>query len=122
MTIAQLRKAILLLHQDEQSVQPGKWYRSQKEHWLGWLREYHTSGAYGRQTKIRRDAEYAYNHIVEWRMLVYLAWALGVENRLVSSARRSAERAGSMQSGAAAVRKLIPWSLVEPRLRKVPGQ
>jgi hypothetical protein len=38
----------------------GAWYRSQKEHWLGWLAEYDGPGAYGRSAKTPRDAQYAY--------------------------------------------------------------
>src|ERR1700680_3404466 len=44
----------------------GVWYRSQQEHWLGWLSEYDGPGAYGRKTSVVRSAEFAYNHVV-WR-------------------------------------------------------
>jgi len=38
------------------------WYQSQKEHWRGWLAEYHGPGYYGRKNS-RRTAEFVYNHI-----------------------------------------------------------
>ena len=39
------------------------WYRSQKEHWLGWLREYDGPGYFGRRDW-GRSAEFVYNHVV----------------------------------------------------------
>ncbi len=38
-----------------------QWYANQKEHWIGWLREYGSPGAYGR-LRFDRDAEFDYNH------------------------------------------------------------
>jgi hypothetical protein len=55
------------------------WYKSQKEHWLGWLSEYDGPGFYGRKTNGSRSAEYAYNHIVCPPMVLWLAEASGVE-------------------------------------------
>src|SRR5450755_1981595 len=52
----------------------GVWYRSQKEHWLGWLSEYDGPGAYGR-TNSNRSAEFTYNHINCAQMLFWLAEA-----------------------------------------------
>lgn len=102
---------------DAPGIYPGKWYSTQHEHWLGWLDEYHSPGAYGRRVDRSRDARYAYNHIVEWKMLVWLAGAAGVDEPLVVSARKAAARASSMQAGAAAVRRIVPWDVLEPRLR-----
>ena len=51
-------------------------YGSQKEHWLGWLREYNGPGAYGRQTGKTRDAQFAFNHGQCAPMLFWLAEAL----------------------------------------------
>jgi len=44
----------------------------QKEHWLGWLGAHHGPGAYGRKSNAKRNAMYAYNHIVEFKMLLWL--------------------------------------------------
>lgn len=43
---------------------PGVWYRTQKEHWLGWLRDYDCPGAYGRKVTGGRDSHFVYNHVV----------------------------------------------------------
>jgi hypothetical protein len=58
------RQAIRRLPADDPVVDPKKWYTTQKQHWVGWLGEYQGPGFYGRRTGSRRDAEYAYNHIV----------------------------------------------------------
>jgi hypothetical protein len=65
-------------------------YKSQKDHWLGWLSEYDGPGFYGRKTG-SRTAEYAYNHIVCPPMVLWLSEASGVDKSLVPqpSAQRS---------------------------------
>ncbi len=51
---------------------PRVWYTTQKEHWLGWLGEYDGPGGYGRVPGKKRDAKFAYNHIVNPEMLLWL--------------------------------------------------
>ena len=65
----------------EQAIQvgvgfDGAWYRSQEEHWLGWLKEYDSPGAYDRSDKAKRDAETIYNRIQCAPMLFWLGEAL----------------------------------------------
>jgi hypothetical protein len=48
------------------------WYKSQREHWCGWLSQYHEAGAYGCTPDQSRTAEYAYNHIVCPPMVLWL--------------------------------------------------
>jgi hypothetical protein len=62
--INRFTQAIQRLPSDNPKVTPGKWYKTQKQHWLGWLKEYHGPGAYGRKTSQERDAIYDYNNIV----------------------------------------------------------
>src|SRR5215210_1404260 len=111
-------KAIQALPSDEPRAYPKKSYTTQKEHWIGWLRDYHGPGAYGRHPETRRDAEYVYNHIVEVEMLLWLIEAAGVEPSLVSAARRSASKVNALASKSAAVRKHVPWAEVESVLWK----
>jgi hypothetical protein len=56
----------------------GVWYKSQKEHLLGWLSEYDGPGFYNRKTWEGRSAKYIYNHIGCPPMLFWLAEAAGV--------------------------------------------
>lgn len=93
------------------------WYSSQKEHWQGWLEEYEGPGAYDRKIQDGRSAKFAYNQIQCPPMLVWLAEACGVDERLVregcrvilKSPPRAASRCG-------AFRRLVPWELIELRL------
>jgi len=90
-------------------VRKGIWYRTQKEHWLGWLSEYNTQGAYGRIPGKNRDAKYAYNHIANAKMLLWLIGAAGVDPALVRAAKRDADRDKSMNMASAAIRRRVPW-------------
>src|SRR5262249_18601170 len=92
------------------------WYAHQQEHWMGWLSEYDGPGAYGR-IGTDRSAAFAYNHIVNPQMLVYLAEAAGVADELVVEAVDAAlANSSTMPSMSSAVRRLIPWATVEDAL------
>ena len=96
----------------------GVWYKSQKEHWLGWLSEYDGPGAYGRKTHRGRSANFIFNHIVCPPMLLWLAEAVGVAKTTLRKAKRAA-LSGPPQLGShcAALRRIISWEEVEARLR-----
>lgn len=105
-------RAIRKLPSDDPVETPGKWYRTQKEHWLVWLSEYHGPGAYGRTGKAKRDAAYAYNHIVEPKMLLWIIEAAGVQESLLESAGKAAKREKTMMAQSAAIRKLVSWETI----------
>ncbi len=111
-SISEFRTTIRRLPSDKPVINPQKWYTTQKEHWLRWLGEYHTRGAYGRNTGKRRDGKFAYNHIVEPKMLLWLIEAGRVKPDLVRAAKRATGRAGTMPGKSAAIRKHVPWSEV----------
>lgn len=93
------------------------WYRSQKEHWLGWLSEYDGPGAYGRKALVVRSAEFAYNHVVCPPMVLWLGEASGVNTSLIMRAKKAAlEASRSLQGKCAAIRKVVPWSKIEELL------
>jgi hypothetical protein len=115
-SIRRLRAVIRTLPNDRRVIDPNKWYRSQKEHWLGWLGEYAGSGAYGRKGGVGRDARFAYNHIVEPAMLLYLARAAGVARTRLAAARRDAAAGRTLMEQSAAIRKIIPWEVVAAKL------
>lgn len=99
-----------------QQEQKSVWYKTQHEHWLGWLREYDGPGAYDRAIW-KRTAEFVYNHIVNPQMLIYLAEASKVEPELIAKAtRRALLGKGTMGSMSAAIRGVLPWALVEAAL------
>lgn len=115
-SIKQFFFAIYDLPSDKPKDTPGKWYKTQKEHWLGWLGEYKGPGAYGRKGGKNQGAEYAYNHIVEYRMLLWLIKAAGVESNLVKAAKLVVDEEKSMQANSAAIRKIVPWEILASAL------
>jgi len=104
--------AIRGLRADRPVRDPRKWYLTQKQHWLGWLSEYGGAGAYRRQTGVKRDARFAYMHIVEPAMLLYLASASGVDRKLLAAARHASARGTTLMEKSGAIRALIPWETV----------
>lgn len=110
--VRKLLAAIRQLPADKPVHTPGKWYVTQHEHWIGWLSEYSGPGAYGRDASVKRDAKFAYNHIVEPEMLLYLAAAAGVDKRKVSIARESASASRTLMQKAGVVRRHLPWPIV----------
>ena len=103
---------IRYLRPDAPVSNPKKWYLTQKEHWIGWLSEYNGPGAYGRKTGVHRDAKFAYNHVVQPELLLYLATASGVDGELVAAANRAFENRKSLMQAAGAIRAIIPWETV----------
>lgn len=96
-----------------------KWYRSQREHWLGWI-----------TVKERKDgtnlaaapASRRWNSHSSPPMLSWLAEAAGVDAETFERAAEAAVDAigGSGKESAAtakAVREVIPWATVENALR-----
>lgn len=115
-SVRKLLAAIRKLPADEPVHTPGKWYMTQHEHWIGWLSEYDGPGAYGRDASVKRDAKFAYNHIVESEMLLYLATAAGVDKRKVSIARESASAGRTLMQKAGVVRRHLPWPIIAKAL------
>ena len=95
---------------------PKKWYRTQKEHWIGWLREYDGRGAYARKTGVARDARYAYNHVVEAEMLIWLIDAAGLGGKLDTAFRRSLGEMKTLMQKSGAIRRRVPWEDVAAAL------
>lgn len=115
-SIKQFMQAIEKLPSDKAQNYPGKWYTTQKEHWRGWLSEYHGAGAYVRQVGKKRGAKFAYNHIVNHEMLLWLMKAARVKPKLVKAAQSASDRANTMQEKSAAIRKHVSWQEVSPAL------
>ncbi len=111
-SIDQLARAIQRLPSDQPRVQSRVWYKTQKEHWLGWLREYDGPGAYGRMPGNQRDARFAYNHIVCPEMLLWLIEASGVQESPIEDARRAYATGTTQMQKSGAIRRCVPWSEV----------
>ncbi len=111
-TVTEFIRAIERLPASDAWVNPGVWYTSQKQHWLGWLRDYNGPGAYGRVPGQNRDAQYAYNHIGCPGMLLWLIQAVGVEQARVDKALDASLAGTSLQNQSAGIRREVPWSVV----------
>jgi len=114
--IAQFIQAIKKLPFDEPFIEPKKRYTTQKQHWLGWLKDYDGPGYYGRLSNKKRDAKFAYNHIVEPKMLDWIIEASGTKPELAGSVRSIMATTGSMQQKSSAIRKLVPWADLASKL------
>lgn len=117
-SVEQLLAKVRELPEDEPIDNTRKWYRTQKEHWIGWLKQYRGPGAYGRVGGNKRDAKFVYNHIVEPKMLLYLIRAAGVDARLMNAAEEAAAAASgaTLMAQSAAVRRTVPWTIVREAL------
>ena len=115
--IATFIAAIEKLPSDRYIKYTGVWYHTQKEHWLGWLGQYLQSGAYGR-TWSRDDARFAYNHIVNYQMLEYLARACGIPQALRKQAQKAMDLASPDNLGrrAGAFRRVVPFDMIRDAL------
>jgi hypothetical protein len=116
--ITQFMRAIRRLPSDKPNDDPTVWYYTQKEHWLGWLKGYDGPGGYDRIPGQGWDARFAYNHIVNYQMLLWIIEAAGVNPSLVKAARRAAEKKDFLQAKSAAIRKLVPWAVLADALSK----
>jgi len=97
------------------------WYTSQRQHWLGWLKGYKGLGYYNRKDW-HRSAEFVYKHIVCPPTVLWLAEASGVSKAKVAEAKRAALSATrSLPSQSSAIRRTIPWEMIEVRLDKPGG-
>ena len=117
-TIEKFRNAIKKLPSDPPRNRPGAWYKTQKEHWLGWLKEYRGPGAYDRKGGTNQEAKFAYNHIVNYHMLIWIIDAAGTDPKLVKKAKSVIDDKKTMHSNAAAVRKVVPWEVLANALWK----
>ena len=103
-------KTIKRLPSDQPLERPGIWYLTQKEHWLGWLGQYHGPGAYGRKTGVKHDARFAYNHIVCPELLPYLVRAIPLRPEIEAAAEKAYLEGSSLMQKSGAIRKAAPWS------------
>ncbi len=97
------------------------WYDTQKQHLTGWLKEYDGPGYYGR-SRWTRSAEFVYNHFHCAPGLLWLAEAAGAPRFALVKGKAAVLEAGrnvgpNSAAGAAALRRVLPWAMVEALLR-----
>jgi hypothetical protein len=87
-------------------------YRTQKDHWLGWLQPGNNTGTYARRSGNERGARHVYGQIGEPLMLLWLASAAGVPQATVDRAKAAASTTRNLRSKCGKIRAHIPWTEV----------
>lgn len=114
-----LSKAIRLLPSDApvaKGTQGYAHYTTQRDHWLGWLDPDREVVTYARSIGPGRGARYAYNHIMEPKMLLWLITASGLPKEMHDLAQQEAQCKTAFASKCAAVRKIVPWEVIASQL------
>lgn len=107
-----LAQVIELLPSDEpvpKGTQGYNIYTTQKDHWLCWLDPNTVAVDYSRKDGPGRDARYAYNHIMEPKMLLWLISASGLPASALEKAKEEAHGKSAFASKCAAIRQAFPW-------------
>lgn len=115
-SVKEFLRVIRRLPTDKPIDNPSVWYRTQKEHLIGWLEQHDGAGAYGRKIDVKRDARFVYNHIVCPQMLLWLSRASGVPSELTQAAMGESGMATSLQQKAATIRRYVPWEMMADAL------
>jgi hypothetical protein len=87
-----------------------------KNQWLRWLSEYDGPGYYNRLAGMDRSAKWAYNHLANPEMLLWLVQAAGVNKDLVKLAKSDCNQIINVNRAAGIIRKRIPWAELEHAL------
>lgn len=91
-------------------------YRTQKDHWLGWLQPNNRTGTYPRRSGNERGARHVYGQIGEPLMLLWLASAAGVRKEVIERAEAAAASTQNLRSKCGKIRAHIPWSEIAAAL------
>lgn len=93
------------------------WYSSQQEHWIGWLSSYHLPGAYKRKDNLpQTHAKAIYNRLMCPPMVLWLPEAAGVPTPVILAAFEAAFSTSNHATQCAAIRRNIPWEMIEQQL------
>lgn len=93
-------------------------YRTQKDHWLGWLQPSNGTGTYLRRSGNERGARHVYGQIGEPLMLLWLASAAGIRKEVIERAKAAASSTENLRSKCGKIRAHIPWSEVAATLSR----
>ena len=96
------------------------WYTSQKEHWLRWLAEYNTPGAYARTPAPDLSCQAIYNRLQCPPMVFWLGEAVGVPKGRLRAAFYAATNVPSQYGRqTAAIRREVPWKDIEVKIHQL---
>ena len=95
-----------------------KWYRSQREHWLGWLVAKDCEARCNRIDPVHIPAERRWKWLMCSPAMIWLSDCAGVHNDVLDLAERAAERAALINDHdgyphGKFVREVLPWPTLE---------
>jgi hypothetical protein len=90
-------------------------YTSLQHQWLEWLEEYLEPGYYDRKNVVD-DARWAYQHLNNGNMIIWLNEAAGEDSRMVQAAIVAIHGRDSRQTEAMYARRVFPWDQLATRL------
>lgn len=88
----------------------------QKQQWIAWLREYHTPGYYNRIPDSTRGAKFAYNHLQNPDLLLWLIKAAGLSDLRYTAAKEAALGIPTLSGQSGRIRHEVPWDDVAATL------
>ena len=89
-----------------------------REAWIRWLGEYDEAGYYNRKPGMNYSAKFSYNHMAGPQALLWLIQAAGVNKELVKLAQSDCDQLDNVHQKCAAIRKRVPWTVLELTLWK----
>lgn len=98
---------------ENEGIPPERWDRTEREHMAGWFRA-NTGRGWGQYSRQRgnNSARRCYNRLQSSNGLIWIAEAVGIDAGMVREASRVALAEPDHRRRCAAIRKIIPWSLV----------
>jgi hypothetical protein len=81
---------------------------SPRRQWINWVSDHR-----------HQDARVIFNRLESPRMIMWLAEASGIERRPMSRAAAAISKVANKSAQAAAIRQILPWSLVESHLERI---
>jgi len=90
--------------------------KPEKKQWIHWLSEYDEPSYYNRLAGMNRSAEWAYNHLANPEMLLWLIEAAGIKKELVELAKSDCKQITNPNRQSGVIRKHVSWAMLERAL------
>ncbi|MCF2707323.1 hypothetical protein I6E29_08625 [Arcanobacterium haemolyticum] len=109
------RPPITETYENEHPQKKGRWWKSQREHMVGWFRSQSTrgSGQYSRN-QANYSGKRAYNRLLSDSALLWINEALGADPAKVQAAADAARQEPDHRRRCKAIRDILPWKELVP--------
>ncbi|MDY5589074.1 MAG: hypothetical protein SPF30_03865 [Arcanobacterium sp.] len=109
-------------YEEADSQRVGHWWASQRQHMISWFTAQATKGA-GQYTrnKPNRSAKTTYNRLLNSASVLWIAEAVGVDEKLLTEASAKALAEPSKRSRPRIIREVIPWEFVAEKAKFLLG-